>query len=229
MERATTNGKMNSKRTVDDVSDLEERKSAWQRRRLCATIPNDVERYIVVGYTEEMAGKDIPPEWTVKAANGRYFTDDETRKFKEKSTTSSPTYGLCHMCYGSGPVSMLCQNCKRIDRRYAVARDRRIWKILDAEWVSRFFQTTHLIAKADSTHVGERTPINNIGGLEWEIFISKRWTGDPTNPRRSIEVAGEFLEGLRAEESGEWDVLSNTATLLDNDPGKIWTGTYEEE
>jgi hypothetical protein len=60
-----------------------------------------------------MAGTMIPDEMVVKATNGRWFTKEEVQNFKLKSTLQCPTYSVCDLCFGSGPVHMFCQKCKK--------------------------------------------------------------------------------------------------------------------
>jgi hypothetical protein len=40
--------------------------------------PDGVSKYIVRGYTDNMAGKDIPDKWVVKSYNRRLFWEDES-------------------------------------------------------------------------------------------------------------------------------------------------------
>jgi hypothetical protein len=45
---------------------------------------------------------------------------------------------------------MHCQVCKDSNHTYKILLSNKVnWTIIDAEWVSRFFGTTHLVAKAD--------------------------------------------------------------------------------
>jgi hypothetical protein len=48
--------------------------------------------YIVREYREEMGGMKIPDEMVVRAANGRWFTNEEIQDFKSKSMDRCPTY-----------------------------------------------------------------------------------------------------------------------------------------
>jgi hypothetical protein len=50
--------------------------------------------YIMREYREEMAGM-IPDEMVMRAANGRWFTNEEIQDFKSKSTPRCPTHGVC--------------------------------------------------------------------------------------------------------------------------------------
>jgi hypothetical protein len=60
-----------------------------------------------------MAGTKIPDKMVVRAANRRWFTNEEEQNFKLKSMLDrSPAYGICGVCADSGPAGMHCQFCK---------------------------------------------------------------------------------------------------------------------
>jgi hypothetical protein len=59
---------------------------------------SDGHMYIVRAFKEEMRGKKIPDDMVVKAANGRWFTEQEKNDFMMKSTPRCPTYGVCSVC-----------------------------------------------------------------------------------------------------------------------------------
>jgi hypothetical protein len=106
--------------------------------------------YIVAEYKDQMKGKVIPDKMVVRANNGHWFTHDEVENFVLKSTPHCPMYGVCDHCFGSGPVHMLChQKCRMKDQRYIIAKKN--GKILEVEWVSRFFGISHLVLRADRT------------------------------------------------------------------------------
>jgi hypothetical protein len=94
--------------------------------------------YIMKGYKNEMQGTKIPDNMVIRAANGRWFTEEEVQNFKTKSTDRCPTYGLCEQCLGSGPTGMHCQVCKKPNDYYRcpyMGTFEKKW--LDAEWISR--------------------------------------------------------------------------------------------
>jgi hypothetical protein len=101
--------------------------------------------YIVAEYNDTMKGKVIPDNQAVRAKNGQWFTKNEVDNFELKSTPRCPMYGVCRHCFSSGPVHMHCQKCKTKGHRYYIPRMNGVCgKILDAEWISRFFGTSHL-------------------------------------------------------------------------------------
>jgi hypothetical protein len=103
---------------------------------------SDGHMYIVREFKKEMRGKKIPDDMVVRAENGRWFTKNEVENFVMKSTPRCPTYGVCRHCFSSGPVHMWCQICRNKHEIYMIPE--RNGKFLDAEWISRFFGTSHL-------------------------------------------------------------------------------------
>jgi hypothetical protein len=126
----------------------------WVKKKLNGKVP-DTKRdskghlYIVAEYDDKMEGKVIPDNQVVRANNGHWFTQNEINNFELKSTPRCPTSGVCSYCFGSGPVHMLCQKCKTKYHQYFIPRMN--GKILDAEWISRFFGTSHIDVRADKT------------------------------------------------------------------------------
>jgi hypothetical protein len=126
----------------------------WVKKKLNGKVHNTKRDskghlYIVVEYDDKMEGKVIPDNQVVRANNRRWFTPNEVVNFELKSTPRCPTYGGCSQCFGSGPVHMLCQKCKRKDQQYIIAKKN--GKILDPEWVLQLFRASHLDVKADKT------------------------------------------------------------------------------
>jgi hypothetical protein len=109
--------------------------------------------YIMRGYTDDMKGTKIPDNMVVKPMNGRYITErDASKDWPMKSTDRCPTYGLCKECPSSGPAGMHCQLCKDKQVYYKCPwlggmSEPRKW--IDAEWISRMVEMTHVGAGAD--------------------------------------------------------------------------------
>jgi hypothetical protein len=119
--------------------------------------------YIMKGYKNEMQGMKIPDEMVIRAANGRWFTEEEVQNF---ASDRCPTYGTCKKCLGSGPTGMHCQACRRQNDHYQcpyMGVFKKKW--LDAEWISRMARATHYEARADmiQTYPERRTP-----SLKWQ-------------------------------------------------------------
>jgi hypothetical protein len=134
--------------------------------------PNGVNKYIVRGYKNEMAGMDIPRGRTVRSKHRRLYTPREEIALINESTAACPTYGVCYWCFSSGGINLHCQVCRKEEHTYKtlLTGDQ---TIIDAEWVSRFFRTTHLIPKADRTH---------------------NWTGSQPVPMVAIEGVKLFVQ-----------------------------------
>ncbi len=138
--------------------------------------PDGVSKYIVREYTDDMEGRDIPEKLAVRSRNGRLFSEDEALRFWEKSTAICPTYGVCLWCFGSGPTNMYCQVCKNEEYVYKIllTGDR---VVIDSEYVSRFFGTTHVIAKADRIH-NLMNPESRVIQMDTvKLFVHERWHG----------------------------------------------------
>lgn len=190
----------------------------------------DGNTYIVRGYTDEMAGSIIPPEMVVGAANGRWWDgDDPPASIKILSTARCPTYGLCDMCLGSGPSGMHCQECRKPDRYYNFVFGSR-QKIIDATWISRFFETTHMEARADRTWCWKKEPCTTFSNTFAEIKIGLKYseTRHPgTNEeRRQLRLRDLtlFSNGLAYSSPGPWDVLDREVRLLDPFSANLYLG-----
>jgi hypothetical protein len=140
--------------------------------------------YIVREFKEDMRGKKIPDDMVVRAANGRWFTRQEVFDFELKSTPRCPTYGVCSHCFSSGPVHMLCQKCKTEGHRYFIPRiDGVCGKYLDAEWISRFFGTSHVDVRADKTQKWHTQKIWDMSRNSIEAYIKIYVAGKDTLER----------------------------------------------
>jgi hypothetical protein len=85
--------------------------------------------YIMRGYTDNMKGKKIPDNMVVKP-----FTSIDGEDWAMKSTDRCPRYAVCKACASSGPAGMHGEK-----------------KWIDAEWISRMCEMTHLEAGAHRT------------------------------------------------------------------------------
>ena len=192
--------------------------------------PDGVSKYFIREYKEEMSGQDIPYKWVVESRNGRFFEANEEFEFWKKSTLACPTYGLCKMCFGSGPVGMHCQICKMNDNYYKVVLKKRDRKILDAEWISRYFGTTHLVAKADRTHNWSQAPMELIGYDAIMEFIDKRW--EHRFEKNDAYLRGTmhlFDDGSSTDTEGQWTrPRAGGVTILNVVQDELFNGSTEE-
>ena len=160
---------------------------------------------------------------------GDFFREDEAIRFWEKSTTACPTYGLCKWCFGSGPVGLHCQNCKKDDCFYKVVMKKRDKKILDAEWISRYFGTTHLVAKADRTQHKWVTPMQKIGYDAIMEFVDHRWKHKGRNDAFRRGTMHLSDDGSSIEAIGQWDYpRAGGVTTLIVDQDEMFNGSAQE-
>jgi hypothetical protein len=118
--------------------------------RFGAIMQNDEGRmYIMRGYTDNMKGKKIPDNMVVKP-----FTSIDGEDWAMKSTDRCPRYAVCKACASSGPAGMHCQLCKEKEQYYKcpwIGEMHGEKKWIDAEWISRMCEMTHLEAGAHRT------------------------------------------------------------------------------
>jgi hypothetical protein len=159
----------------DDDNDDEESDESVDSNEASVMTPNGVNKYIVRGYKNEMAGMDISYGRKVQSEHGRLYNAREELAFSRDSTAACPTYGVCYWCFGSGPTNMHCQVCRKEGHTYTtLVNDERT--IIDAEWVSIFFGTTHLIAKADRVHNWSGPqPVQQVAIDDIKLFVHERW------------------------------------------------------
>jgi hypothetical protein len=147
------------------------------KRNLNGKIPNTIRdskgHLYMAEYNDQMKGMVIPDSQVVRENNGQWFTHDKVENFVVKSTPRCPTYGVCDHCFASGPVHMLCQKCKMKGQRYIIAKKN--GRILDVEWVSRFFRTSHLDVRADRTQNWMTQQIWIVSGIQLQVYTQCRW------------------------------------------------------
>ena len=117
----------------------------------------DIQNYperVLKTYTEDQAGKDIREEDVARPLNQVWAMNGEDEAtIGTNSNMGCPTYGNCWYCFSSGPVNMRCQFCKRRDCGFAVmyfsSKDNDDVRIVDAQFISKWFGANHQPAKAD--------------------------------------------------------------------------------
>ena len=113
-------------------------------------------------YRKDQEGQDIESEDVMRANNGKWCTEEETKAFVEKSIARCPTCGTCLRCMSSGPVGKTCNSCKTCDSNFPVIMviptfTGRQW-VVDSKNLARLFKAEHEVAKADRMHDWLRTP-----------------------------------------------------------------------
>jgi hypothetical protein len=195
-------------------------------------IPNlvrnsDGDMYIVREFSkEEMRGKKIPDNMVVRAANGRWFTENEVENFVMKSTPRCPTYGICAQCFGSGPVHMLCQKCRNMSEIYQIPR--RNGKFIDVEWISRFFGTSHLDVRADRTQNWPTQKIWALTDIQLQVYMMCRWAPGILLKEEHPTIWAVYMklldDGIRTENAGPWDHWDNPVKILRWDDPNMYQG-----
>lgn len=162
------------------------------------------EEYIIRGYMDDMAGLVIPDNWVVKADNGRYW-QFERSDLGAKSTNHCPTYGNCFDCFSSGPTGLHCQNCRVPNRYYHVMLYEE--KILDATWLSRLFEATHMQAMADRTWNRRRVPTFSLRDRAIIRRLEYKYLDRQDSALLIKQDLNHFRFGLIAKGYGAWDCL----------------------
>ena len=183
--------------------------------------------YVVVNFTDEMKGKVITDEETVRAPNGRWWRDEDFSILQEKSMLRCPTYGTCDCCMSSGPMNGYCRYCRSTGYSYKQleAEIYGEWRMIDAEWISHRFRATHLPAMADR----EVVTIQSNKIFKWSqdeaAMALKRhgnWKGRPDNWdtmdenekwNSMLREARHIREELNEEVT--WNPQDSEATILD--------------
>ena len=112
--------------------------------------------YVLKTYTTDQKGKDIQEKDVIRPRNkvfeerGEYTTN---RFDHSNSSLCCPTYGNCPTCFNSGPVNKFCSKCNNAECGYVVM----YWpylkesdaRIVDAQFLSNYFDAEHENAKAD--------------------------------------------------------------------------------
>jgi hypothetical protein len=182
--------------------------------------------YNMRGYTVKMRGKKIPDDMVVSAKNGQWFTKNEVENFVMKSTPGCPTYGICPHCFGSGPVHMLCQKCRNKDEIYMISK--RNGKFLDAEWISRFFGTSHLDVRVDRTQDWPTQKIWALTEIQLQVYMMCRWPPGVLLKEEQPTLWATYVKlldnGILKESPGPWDSWDNLVEVLRWDDPNMYYG-----
>jgi hypothetical protein len=114
--------------------------------------------------------------------------------------------------------------------RYIIAA--RNGKILDAEWVSRFFGTSHLDMRADRTQNWVTQRIWTMSEIQLQIYTQCRWPArkllEKENPKFRCEYMEIFDDGVTVNGAGLWDAIENLVKILRWDDPDMYCGEDEE-
>jgi hypothetical protein len=189
------------------------------------------EFYIMVDFREDLLGQVLPDAATVRAPNGRWWRQQDLNILYEKSMLRCPTYGTCQHCLSSGPMNSYCRVCASFTHGYEqlVITRNGVRRMIDAEWVSRFFGRPHLPAMADRELVSMGQQSNRISVLDHTIlrnsmrsYIDSPYNPNNYNPSDHFEQSFQmefdislFEGGCVSDEPGKYDRLYNKVEIID--------------
>jgi hypothetical protein len=136
--------------------------------------------YILMDCNKSMFETVIPDNKVIRPINCWCYTNLDPVDWGENSIDRFPTYGVCQVCCSSGPTGRRCVKCGTHNMIYVciliVLKDNKgeeITRMIDAQWISRIFEATHLDAQADRVHV---TPTIDPWGCATMGWIKNRLT-----------------------------------------------------
>jgi hypothetical protein len=134
--------------------------------------------YIMMDYDESMFETVIPDNKVNRPINRWCYTNLDPVDWGENSIDRCPTYGVCQVCCSSGPTGRRCVKCEVHNVIYVciILKDNKgeeITRLIDAQWISRIFEATHLDAQADRVQV---TPTVDPWGCATMGWIKNRLT-----------------------------------------------------
>jgi hypothetical protein len=101
-------------------------------------------------------------------------------------------------------------------------------KILDAEWISRFFWTSHIDVRADKTQNWITQKIWNISPSGLVAYIKMMWPARillrEDDPEYWRQVVRPFEDGIKVEGAGIWDAIENPVKILRWDNPDMYRG-----
>jgi hypothetical protein len=126
---------------------------------------------------------------------------------------------------------MLCQKCRKKDEVYMIVK--RNGKFLDAEWISRFFGTSHLDVRADRTQNWPRQIIWEMTVVQLQCHMSFRWPEGKLLYKENPKYWSQYLEildeGISATTAGPWDAIENPVKILRWDDPNVYYGDDDDE
>jgi hypothetical protein len=129
---------------------------------------------------------------------------------------------------------MLCQKCKKKGHRYYIPRmDGVCGKILDAEWISWFFGTSHVDVRADKTRNWLTQMMWNMSSRTVEAYIKMMWPAGKLLKKVDLEywrgVLRLFKEGIKVNGAGIWDAIENPVEILKWDNPDMYRGDNDDD
>jgi hypothetical protein len=116
--------------------------------------------YILMDYYENMLETVIPDNKVIRPINRWCYTNLDPMDCGENSIDRCPTYGVCRVCCSCGSTGRRCVKCGVQNVIYVciwiVLKDNKgeeITRMIDARWISRIFEATHLDTQADKVQL----------------------------------------------------------------------------
>jgi hypothetical protein len=111
-------------------------------------------------YNVSMGDGVIPEDKVIRPMNCRCYRKLDPVYWGENSIDRCPTYRVCGVCCSSGPTGRHCHICMNKDEIYVCLlvilknkRGEEITRIVDAQWILRIFDATHIDAQVDRVQV----------------------------------------------------------------------------
>jgi hypothetical protein len=136
--------------------------------------------YILMDDNESMFETVLPDNKVIRPINRWCYTNLNPVDWGESSIDRFPAYGVCRVCCSSGPTGRRSVKCGTHNVIYVcisiVLKDNKgeeITRMIDAQWILRIFEATHLDAQADRVQV---TPTIDPWGCATMGWIKNRLT-----------------------------------------------------
>jgi hypothetical protein len=176
------------------------------------------------GLQQEYGGIVIPDNKVIRPMNRWCYTNFGPVHWGENSIDRCPTYGVCQVCCGSGPTGRCCVVCGVNHVLYVcmliILKDNKgekITRMIDAQWILRIFEATHLKAQANRVKMTPSVDPCGYATMGWvknrmtEKYQAMKANGnmiatDNEIKSRAVRTARMIQRGLLKEEiSGDYD------------------------
>jgi hypothetical protein len=101
-------------------------------------------------------------------------------------------------------------------------------KFIDAEWISRFFGTSHLDVRADRTQNWPTQKIWTLTDIKLQVYMMCRWPPGVLLKEEHPTAWAAYLEllndGIHKENPGPWDSWDNPVEVLRWDDLNMYYG-----
>jgi hypothetical protein len=181
-----------------------------------------------------MGDKVIPNDKVIRPMNRWGYTKLDPVHWGENSIDRCLTYGVCHVCCGSGPTGRHCLICDNkhviyvcMSRILKNDRGEEITRMVDAQWILHIFEATHINAQANRLQVTHCIDPWGCATMEWvKNRMIKKYQDMKANGKmiatddkiklRAVRTVRLIQRGLLEEAtSADSDFPLNQARVLD--------------